>query len=385
MNIPSTKPYFPKEDIKTILRDMETVLRSGRVFNGPFLAAFEKEFARACGTTYAVGLNSCTSALEIILRYYNVEKGEVIVPVNTFLATANAVLYAGGRPVLADIHTETLCLDPAALKRNITKKTKGVIVVHLAGLITPHIKEIRDICHRHNLFLVEDAAHAHGARALGKTAGSLGDAAAFSFYATKVLTSGGVGGALTTSSKKLDTFARSLRFHGEDKKRGIQDRLGNDWFLSEPQAVIGLSQIQRLPEILKKRSAVARAYNAAFKDLSSVSVFPVPLGFIHSYYKYPLFLKGSLRREQVSEELKKRGVSAGTSYWPPCHLQPVYKKMFGYKRGDFPIAESVLERTIALPMYTGMTKEEVAYVIDQVQFVCVFLNGNRTRVKQGIK
>ena len=378
MLVPTTKPYIPAADIKTILKDTEHILRTGRLYQGPYLLAFESAFAKEAGTKYAIGINSATSALETILKYFDVRGKEVITPTNTFIATSNAVIYAGGKPILADIHPDTLCLDPKDVEKRITKKTKGIILVHVNGLITPHIREIKTLCKKHKLFLIEDASHAHGARIFGKPAGSWGDAAAFSFLATKVITTGGVGGAITTNDPKLVFWARSMRFHGEDKTRGIQDRLGNNWFLTEFQAAFGLSQVKRLKEIVRKRMHIAKAYDKAFLKLGKARVFKVgPLlssrsdlgSFRHSYYKYPLLLKRPLTKDGVAGELKKRGVSTGGAYWLPCHLQPVYKKLFKYKMGDFPVAENILSRTISLPMYAGMTPKEVRYVINQVKEV----------------
>ncbi|MBI3020173.1 MAG: DegT/DnrJ/EryC1/StrS family aminotransferase [Parcubacteria group bacterium] len=345
MQIPSTKPYIPEADIKTILKHTEQALRSGRLWNGPFLAEFEREFAKAAGTKFAVGMNSATSVLQTILQYYDISKCEVITPTNTFIATSNAVLFAGGTPVLADMHPETLCLDPADVKRRITKKTKGIILVHLGGLITPHIEEIKNIAKKHKLFLIEDASHAHGASRKGIPAGAWGDAAAFSFYATKVITSGGLGGMLTTEDGKLVAYARSVRFHGENKERGIQDLLG----------------------IVKKRMAIAAAYDKAFAKFSRVKLFPLPPKTIHSYYKYLLLLPSAEEKKRVAMVLKERGIATGSLYYPPCHLQPVYQKKFGYKRGMFPVAEDILSRAIALPMYAGMTKKERDYVVAQVK------------------
>ncbi len=367
MQIPSTKPYFPEADIKTILKNTEKALRSGRLWNGPFLAEFEKEFAKTSGTKYAIGMNSATAVLQAILEFYDIKDREVITPTNTFIATSNAVLFAGGTPVLADMHPETLCIDPVDLKKRITKKTKGIILVHLGGLITPHIEEIRRIAKQHKLFLIEDASHAHGATRKGKPAGAWGDAAAFSFYVTKVITSGGLGGMLTTNNMELAEYARSMRFHGEGETRGIQERLGNDWSLSEPQAIIGLAQTKRLKEIVKKRMAIAAAYDKAFAKLPNVKPFPLPPKTIHSYYKYLILLESPLAKEKVRTALKERGIATGSLYWPPCHLQPVYQKKFGSKKGDFPVAEDILSRAIALPMYAGMTKKEREYVVARVK------------------
>jgi len=370
MNIPTTKPYFPDKDIRQILKNTEKMLHSGRFFRGPFLEEFEKEFARIVGTKHAIAMNSATAALQAILEFYDCSDREVIVPTNTFIATPNAVLFAGGTPVLVDMHHETLCIDPVDLEKKITKKTKGIILVHLNGLITPHIEEIRALCKKSKLFLIEDASHAHGARRGKVFAGAWGDAAAFSFFATKVITSGGLGGMLMTNNEKLTYHARSVRFHGEDEKRGIQDRIGASWSLSELQAIVGLTQTKRLSEIVRKRMAIARAYDKAFNKILNVKTFLLPKKTIHSHYKYLLLLESPRKKKQVALELKKRGIATGSLYWPPCHLQPVYKKLFGYKKGDFPVAEDILSRTIALPMYTVMTREEITYVIKGVQKVC---------------
>ena len=371
MIVPSTKPYFPEADIKTILKNTEQALRSGRLFNGPFVAEFEKEFAKTTGTKYAVAMNSATSALQAILVFYDVCGREVITPTNTFIATSNAVLFAGGTPVLADMHTETLCLDPRDMEKRITKKTKGIILVHLGGLITPHMGEIKRIAKQRKLFLIEDASHAHGASRKGIPAGAWGDAAAFSFFATKVITSGGLGGMLTTNNQKLADYAHSVRFHGEGMERGTQERMGNDWSLSEPQAIIGLAQTKRLKEIVKKRMEIAAAYDKAFAKLPNVKIFPLPPKTVHSYYKYLLLLKSADEKKRVARVLKERGIATGSLYWPPCHLQPVYQKKFGYKKGDFPVAEDILSRAIALPMYTGMTKKEREYVVAGVKEVLI--------------
>jgi len=367
MNIPTTKPYFPPEDIEEILKGMEEILSGGRLIKGKFLSVFEEEFARFIGTKHAIAVSSGTAALEILYRYYGVAGKEVITPTNTFIATSNAVLFAGGRPVLADMDADTLCLDAADVEKRMTPQTRGVVLVHIAGFITPRIEEIKLLCRAHNLFFVEDAAHAHGSSYKHIQAGAWGDAAVFSCLATKVMTTGGVGGVITTNNDELARIARSLRFHGEDKTRGIQDRLGNDWMMTEPQALIGYVQTKRLAEIVKKRMAVAQRYDEAFQKLHHIKPFLLSSGMTCGYYKYPLLIDSVEKHGQMKKKLEENGVATGGSYWPPCHLQPVYRKEFGYKEGDFPIAEDMLSRVITLPIYAGMTDEEVAYIIDAIK------------------
>jgi len=365
------KPYFPKEDIEKIMKDMRAIFESGMLMQGKFVKEFEEAFANFVGTKYAVAVSSGTAALHGILNYYDIKDREVIVPVNTFLATSNAVLYEGGIHVFADINPKTLCIDTKEFEKKITPKTKGAIIVHLAGLIPPNIDEIREICKKNKLFLIEDAAHASGSSHDGKKAGALTDAGAFSFLATKPMTTGGEGGIVTTDNEEIAKRIISLRFHGEDKTRGIEDRVGYSWRMTEMQAIVGIAQTKRLSEIIDKRMRVAQLYDKAFHALSRVSIIPVSLGDRNAYYKYPLILDKSLKRDEVKKNLEENfGIKTGTSYWPPCHLQPAYKEKFGYKEGDFPVAEDVLNRTISLPIYCDMTDEEINRVIEGVKKVC---------------
>lgn len=367
----SNNPYLPKENVRTIVKRIKEILENGQLMQGKYVKRFEEQFARFVGTEYAVAVNSGTSALQGILNFFDIQGREVLVPVNTFLASSNAVLFEGGIPVFVDIDPKTLCVDVGKLEKKINKKTKGVMVVHLSGLITPDVEKIRKLCKKHKLFLIEDAAHAHGSSLNGKKAGSLGDAAAFSMLASKVMTSGGEGGMVTTNNKKIADRVRSLRFHGEDKTRGIQDRIGYSWRMTEMQAIVGIEQVNRLQEMVNKRMAIAYAYDKAFKDLekvTSVHLFPKSK---NAYYKYPLILDPSLKRLSVKKKLEEDyGVKTGTSYWPPCHLQPAYVKEFGYKKGDFLVAEDVLDRTISLPISAGLLKKEIRQVIEAVKEVC---------------
>lgn len=360
--IPQTKPYIPEEDIIGLLAAFREILESGQLINGRYTQMFEEKTAKALGVKYAVAMNSCTSALETMLDYIDMRDREVIVPVNTFLASANAVLFAGGKPVLVDI-AEDLLIDFEKLKAAVNEKTKAVMIVHLAGYIHPQIEEIKAFCRERGIYLLEDAAHAHGASLKGIQAGAWGDAGAFSYYATKVMATG-VGGMLTTNDEGLAARARSLRFHGEDTTRGIQDRLGRDWLMTEFQAAMGVFQLARLPEAVEKRMAIAKEYDAAFTGISGISIFPLPNSAISGYYKYPVRILEPFKKEEIKLYLEKEeGIKVGNAYWPPCHLQPAYKNLFGYKEGDFPVAEKVLSETISLPLYPDMTDEEVGRVI----------------------
>ncbi len=364
MEIPSTKPFFSDESIENIKGEIEHVLQSGNLILGPFTSRFETSFQEYCGVKRAVGVSSCTAALEIVLRYFDITEREVIVPTNTFIATSNAVLYAGGSLVLADIKPDTLCLDPKDLQQRITPRTKGVIVVHLAGLPCPDIEEIQDICRKNGLFLIEDVAHAHGGTINGRKTGSFGDAGCFSFYPTKVMTTC-TGGMITTNNDELANFAVSLRHHGVGSGLNQIVNLGNDWLMNEVDAVLGFHQLSSLENNLKRRNEIAFRYSAAFADSELASTFKVPANIRHSYYKYPILLSPAIDRQQLAQRAKKEyGIGLGSVYDPPCHLQPVYQRLFGYRDGMFSVADDVLKRVCCLPMYPQLTSSEVKYVID---------------------
>lgn len=336
-------------------------MRSGVLTDGPNVKAFEKEFADYVGVKHAVAVNSGTSALEIALRFYKLKGREVIVPTNTFVATPNSVIFAGGKPVFADIREDTLCIDPEDVKEKISSRTAGVIVVHIAGLVCPQIRELHEICEDRDLFLLEDAAHAHGAMIDGKKAGSLGDGGCFSFYPTKVMTTG-EGGMITTDNEELAEAALCMRTHGQDAKR-MMVMLGHNWRMGEIAAIMGKNQLGNLEAFVRKRSEIARQYERLLVDIKEISLFKTPANIRHSYYKYPLKVKGGIYVEKLALTLKNDyGVETGNIYYPPCHLHPFYMKNFGMKEGGLPISENVLKRVICLPMHAGLAKEDAEYV-----------------------
>lgn len=365
------RPYFPAEDVDAIVTDIRGVLENGMLMQGKYVRQFEEEFAAFCGVKHARAVNSGTSALMGILDYFDVRDREVLVPVNTFLASANAVLFAGGKPVFVDIDPETLLIDFDDLVARTNSRTAGLILVHCAGLITSHLDRIREFCSSRGLFLLEDAAHAAGSSRQGRRAGALGDAGAFSMLATKIITAGGEGGMVTTDDEALAHRVVSLRFHGEDHKRGIQDRVGSSWRMTEIQAICGIRQVRRLEEIVDRRMRIAATYDRAFAGLPKVRPLRLPEGDRNAYYKYPLTLSPPLDRVAVQARLDQEfDVRTGTSYYPPCHLQPAYRERFGYREGDYPKAEDALARTLALPIHCDLTEEEIRRVIDGVRAVC---------------
>ena len=364
--VPKARPAIPPEDIEALGKEFAEILASGRLTQGHHLDEFERQFAKTVGVGEAVGMNSGTAPMEVAMRYWGVQGRQVIVPTNTFFATPNAVILAGGEPVLTDVDASTLALGLAQVEAAVSDRTAGVIVVHIAGLIPREIEQIGAFCRRRGLFLLEDAAHAHGAKRQGVSAGALGDAASFSFYPTKVITCG-EGGMLTTDDKDLAAFARSYRCHGIGADGQQQMALGANFRLPELSAVLGAVQLRRLGEFVAERNRLAATYRQHLAGSTKVTPFSVPAGDVHSYYKFPVLLHAGAERHRVVDRLTGHGVPAGSSYWPPCHRQPYYRARFNHDLGDFPIAEDVCYRTITLPLFVGMTEEQIQHVCGAVE------------------
>jgi dTDP-4-amino-4,6-dideoxygalactose transaminase len=364
--VSSASPSFDGQSIEGILRDVKSTLEGGLLADGCHTRDLEKEFAQYIHVQNAIAVSSGTAALEILLRLYNAAGKEVIVPTNTFVATPTAVLLTGGKLVFADIREDTLCIDLDDVKKKVTPKTSGVIVVHIAGLICPQINELRKFCHDNDLFLIEDAAHAHGAKIDGQMAGSLCDGGAFSFYPTKVMTTG-QGGIITINDSQMAKAAYTIRDHGLDSERKMV-MFGDNWCMSEITAIVGKYQLAKLEDFVCKRNEIAKYYQGSLKEINDVSTFNVPINIRHSYYKYPIRLSDSINRDKVAQIMKADFcIDTGSIYYPPCHLHPWYKENFGTREGDFPVSESVLKQVLCLPMHMGITQEIAQYVVEALK------------------
>lgn len=360
-SIPSMKPYFTEEDLSFLKEGFENILRSGKLTLGEYTEKFEREFANYVGVRHAVAANSGTCTLEMIYRALDVRDREVITPTNTQIATSNAVIFAGGKPILSEMDSSSLCVDVEDAFSKVNNKTKALVVVHIAGLIHPRIDEITERCESAGIILIEDAAHAHGALKKGKKAGSLSRAGSFSFYPAKVITSV-EGGMVTTDDDEIAEQSRSLRNHGNDS-RGLQVRLGYNWRMSELHSLVGLTQLRRIEEILGRKNQIARLYNDTLSQSDAIELIETPADTRHSYYKYALTLNKSIDVQNIRQKLKSKfGIETGSIYYPPCHLQPVYMEMFGFKMGSFPVAEDILGRTVTLPISAGMEYSDAEYV-----------------------
>jgi perosamine synthetase len=369
--VSGARPLFHDEDVPQLLSRLEGIIRGGRLIFGENTREFEDSFRDHVGSRHAVSVNSCTTALEIVMRFYGVKGREVIVPTNTFASCVKAIMYAGGTPVLADMNPETFCLNTEDAISRINSNTAGIIVVHIAGLIYPEIDRLRETARERGLFLIEDPSHAHGATIDERPAGSLSDAACFSFYPTKIMTTG-TGGMITTDNAELAAYARSVRHHGQGEGLESIVNLGNDWCMDEMSAAMGIYQLKRLEENVEHRNRVVEWYK---RELAEVDWIKVPLyaeNLRHAYYKFPVMLAEGVDKKKLCRiMLDEYQIELGSIYDPPCHLHPVFQKELGCYEGMFPRAEAVLRRQLCLPVHAAVSEEDVKGVVAALQETAV--------------
>jgi perosamine synthetase len=361
--VPPTRIDFSPEDRAWIAEKITEVLTTGRLTLGPYNEAFEHEFAAFTGAKHAVAVSSGTSALEIALRVLDVAGKDVLVPADTFFATAAAVMAAGGRPVLMDSDPRTMSTSADEILRRITPQTAGIIVVHIAGFVTDEMPEIVRVAKEHGLWVLEDAAHAHDSTLQGRHAGTFGIAGTFSFYPTKVMTSA-EGGMIVTDDDKLAEEARIYRDQGKasfHENRHI--RLGSNWRLSEPHAIIGLRHLTHLKEMVAARRRIAAIFDDALVE-NDLLLKPIaaPPHCHANYYKYPAMLPDGVNRAAFKAFLKnEHGVNcSGEVYEAPLHKHPVFAAL---DTGDLPQSEHLCARHVCLPVFASMTEADARQVI----------------------
>ena len=349
--------------------DLALVLEEGRLRNGKNLRLFEKMIADYLCIKHSIALDSDSSALETVLQYYNIKDREVIVCTNSFISIPNSVLYASGKVVFADIRNESLSMDPNSLKQSISNNTCGVIVTHIAGFPNPDLKEIKEVCSDNDLFLIEDATHAIGAAMDNQKVGTFGDAAVFAFTPTKVLTTG-EGGMLVTNNSELAEYARLYSYYGSGSGKTNFENLGRYMMMPEISAILGIHQLNRIEEFIAKRNQIADIYNSAFDQMDFVNTVKCPTANRSSYYKYPLILSPKINKTKFVRSLSEYGIETGTVFYPPCHLQPVYKKQ-KVKGLPLPNSEEVLARTITLPIHIALNDSDILNIIKNVKLALV--------------
>lgn len=365
--------FFRHNIGKTEIAEITKVLQSLFLTTGKHVDSFEKALAQYTRTKYAVGLTSCTGALHIALLAAGVKAGdEVITTAMSFVATANAICMTGAKPVFVDVERETGNIDANLIEKAITKKTKAILPVHLYGQMVD-MKKIVKIAKKHNLQVIEDAAHALESERDGMRPGEQSFGACFSFYATKSITSG-EGGAFTTNFEDVAKIMKKLRSHGitselaQRMRTGLRtydvDTFGWKYNMDNIQASLLLPQLKKAEKIWKKRDAIARHYQETFSDLPLDMPKDIK-GAKHGRHMFVIWVDPE-KRDEILDYLIKHGVASVINY-PAMHLFSYYRKTFGYKEGMFPNAEEIANRTITLPLYAKLTKGEINHIIKTVK------------------
>lgn len=360
-------PYFPPEEQAWLQGELGEIL-NGQLAMGPRVARFEQEFANYCGVPHAVAFPSCTASLETALIALGVGPGdEVLVPVETFVATGMAVSLVGARPVFTEISPQTFSMDFADAWSRTGERTRGAIVVHFGGFISPELPEFVRRMRETGRFVIEDAAHAPGAELKGQRAGSLSDAGCFSFYPTKIMTTG-EGGMLVTAREDVARRARSLQHRGRDMESREERYVlpGRNNRFTEMAAAMGLSQLRCLPAFLDQRRRVAGIYD---EHLLRSELF-MPLlaegGSLPSYWRYVALPTVPLDREALRAALAEDKITIDWAYDPPLHLQPVFQTTLGTRPGMLPRAEALLARHICLPVHARLRERDAEHVVERL-------------------
>ena len=369
--IPFHKPSIDEDEIRSVVE----TLRSGWLTTGRNVRTFETDFAQYVGSKHAIAVNSGTAALHIALDAVGISEGdEVIVPAMTFAATAEVVLYFKAKPILVDCQRDTLNLDPTQIEAAITPKTKAIIPVHIGGQPC-EMNRILDIAQKHNLKVIEDAAHALPARDVSRRIGTIGDITCFSFYATKTITTG-EGGMATTENSEWAERMRIMSLHGISHDAWKRYTKEGSWYyeilypgfkynLTDIAAAIGIEQLKKCDEFWEARQRIAMNYAKAFSDLEEIQLPTCRNDVQHAWHLFVIQLNSErlkINRNQFIEALREKGI--GTSvHFIPLHLHPYYRDKFGYKPEDFPNASEAFEHILSLPIYPKMTEANVRDVI----------------------
>ena len=360
VKIPLAKPMFDRQMEEAAV----STLRNERFVSGESVGKFEEEFAKYCGVDYAVSTNSGTAALQIALIAAGITQDQtVITSPASFIASSNAIIHANGLPIFSDIDLETYTLDPQMLSKTVTAKTKAVIPVHLYGY-PADMDSINLIAEKHRLIVIEDACQAHGALYKGRKAGSLGDIGCFSFYSSKNMTVGGDGGMIVTDDEKIARKAAKLRDCGR-KSQYVHDLIGYTARLNSVNASIGRVQLKRLDEWNERRRQIAETYNRLLSDVEAL-VLPPKGGVDGANPVFHLYVIRTKYRDSLKVWLESNGIMCGIHYVFPIHLQPIYRKLFGFKKGMYPKSEELCKTCLSIPLFPDLSSNEISFVSDKI-------------------
>jgi len=377
--LPFHVPAIQEEEIQAVVE----ALRSGWISTGPRTKLFEEAFAKHIGTKHALAVNSGTAALHLSLEAIAIKEGdEVLVPTVTFTATAEVAAYFKAKPVLVDIEPVHFNINLEDAERKVTPKTRAILPVHFAGHPCP-MDDVAEFAESRDLVVIEDAAHAIPASYRRRKVGTMSPLTAFSFHAVKTLTTG-EGGMVTTDDDRFAERIRIMRLHGMDREawkrytaegtwRYEISEAGYKYNLTDPQAAMGLVQLSKCDRLWKRRNAIADQYRRALESSETYRTPKADADVQHAWHLYVILINPAvlrLDRDQMIEELRRRGIGTGV-HFIPLHLQPYYQRTWGYKVGDFPIAEEYFERCISLPIYPSMTDDDVERVVAELQDIAV--------------
>lgn len=373
-------PLIGKEEINEVV----ATLKSGWIGTGPRVSKFEKNFKEYIGSKHAIALNSCTAALHLAMVSSGIGEGdEVITTPLTFCATANSILHAGAKPIFADVNIETMNIDPSAIKKAITPRTKAILLVHFAGRPCD-MDTILPIANKNNLLIIEDAAHCIEGWYKGKKIGNIGDVSCFSFYATKNLVTG-EGGMVTTNEENLADKIRMYGLHG--MSRDAWKRYSDDGFkhyqvvfpgfkynMMDIQAAMGIHQLDRIDQSLKRRNEIWVKYDNAFSQLPLITPKNEERDTVHARHLYSILLnleELTASRDTILNALHQENIGTGI-HFISLHMHEFYKNTFGFVKEDFPNAAFISERTLSLPLSAKLSDQDVEDVINAVSKVLAF-------------
>ena len=359
------KPSIPQQDKDFILSEWKDILDTGMFAQGKNVEKFEKLVAEYCNVKHAITTSSGGTAVEVALMATGIKNKKFIVCTQTFVVSISAIIRSGNIPVIVDMDEKSQGLSADIIRKHIDSDTAGVMLVHMAGHITSDYKDIQQLCKENNLLLVEDAAHAMGASIDGNMAGSIFDVGCFSFFPTKIITTG-EGGIITTNNDNIAEQARIIRNYGCKDYRGVCTHISNNFKMHELSAVLGITQIQRVDEFINRRNVLADRY---YTNLKNVKALTCPNEYVvesqvHSWWHYMIVISKTFNRADVAGSLLKIGIPTANAYKPACHEQPIFEE---YLIDEYPVADDILNRHLALPIHVEMTSDQVDFVCDSIK------------------
>ena len=373
------KPYIPDSDKEWILEKYKEILDTRGLIQGKYVSQFEEEVRKYVGTKHAIAVSSCGVGLEITLRATGITGRKFIVPTQTYPASVSCIIRSGNIPIVADVDERTQCLSLDIIKQNMSDDVCGVVHVHMTGLITPEMSDIKEYCEHNGLFLLTDDAHSFGAQLYDinkdhkMSAGDIGNVGVFSFYPSKIITTA-EGGMITTNDDELADKLRILRSHGvvgndvevDGLDYGVRCEIpSSNYRMTEFNAVLGLSQIKHIDEWINRRNEISELYR---KNLEDVEWLELPLYdelIRQTWWQYIVKLNGEIDRTEFLKKLLDRGVQTGNAYWPACNQQEVFKPYVS--EFGCPIADEFLERHFSLPMYIELSDDDIVEICNIVK------------------